>query len=74
MASYSELQPVLDFDSWERKVSNEDIMVNNFENDHYRMSKLFQSDSPNLKPILEGNEINPHTQVLRTYLVILHIC
>ena len=64
MASYSELQPVLDFDSWERKASNEDIMVNNFENDHYRMSQLFQSDPPNLKSILEGNEINPHTQVL----------
>ena len=64
MASYSELQPVLDFESWERKASTEEIMVNNFENDHYRMSKLFQSDPPNLKSILEGNEINPHTQVL----------
>ena len=64
MASYSELQPVLDFDSWERKASNDDIMVNNFENDHYRMSKLFQSDPSNSKPILEGNEINSHTQVL----------
>ena len=64
MASYSELQPVLDFDSWERKASNEDIMVNNFENDHYRMSELFQSDPSNSKPIMEGNEINPHTQVL----------
>ena len=63
MASYSELQPVLDFDSWERKASNEDIMVNNFENDHYRMSKLFESDTSHSKSKLEGNEINPHTQV-----------